>query len=68
MKLKLVADGLLSQLEAEELRACLPDGVSFDDLIDSLKAQTIKAANENKEHPTFRKKRINNKFDLSWLG
>jgi hypothetical protein len=44
MKLKLVYDALLSELEKEQLRACLPEGICFAGLIEILKAQTIEAA------------------------
>jgi hypothetical protein len=44
MKLKLVYDALLSELEKEQLRTCLPEGICFAGLIEILKAQTIEAA------------------------
>ncbi|MFO0116118.1 MAG: hypothetical protein ACK521_00345 [bacterium] len=53
----------MSELEKEQLRACLPEEICFAGLIEIIKDQTIKAANANLKHGNFKNQNIDNKFD-----
>jgi hypothetical protein len=63
MKLKLVSEALLSKLEKEQLQACLPEGTSFEDLIEQVRKDTNRAAKINKKLENKRESNIDKRFD-----